>query len=124
MKRITLALAALLTLGFASCDSSNTPESAVNDFYSAMQANDIEKSLTYTNLSSDRYEELASSLEQFGLVIVSFETLSTIIDEGDTTATVTTHLVTTNAYNPDTVGNNIEVPCIKVDGKWKMMMMY
>lgn len=124
MRKITLALAALFTLGLASCGSSNTPESAVNNFYGAMQENDIEKSLTYTNLTPDRYEELASSLEQFGLVIVSYETLSTIVDEGDTTATVTTHLVTTNAYNPDTVGNNIEVPCIKVDGQWKMMMAY
>lgn len=122
MKRFTLGLSALMALALAACSSSNTPENAVNNFYKATQNNDIEASLTYTNLPEERYEEVLEFLEQIGMVVVDFKTLSTVIDEGDTTATVVTHIVTTTAFNPDTVGNDIEVPCIKVDGQWKMMM--
>jgi hypothetical protein len=120
MKKITILLSALLALSFIGCKSNNTPEQVVLNFYQATQENDFHQALNYTNLAQEEQEQVIQVLDQMGMVIHSYNVIESNIDEGDSTAVVTLHLVTSNAYNPDTVGNDLDIPCVKVGGDWKV----
>lgn len=121
MKRIALVLCALLAFTLSSCGNKNTPENAVENFYKASQANEQEKALEYTNLSEEDRQHVLEFVDQMGMVIHEYKVLNSTIDEFDSNyATVTLHLVSSNAFNPDTISNDIEVPCVKVNGEWKV----
>ena len=120
MKKITILLSALMALSFSGCKNSNTPEQAVLNFYQATQNNEYQQALTYTNLAPEEQEQVLQVLDQMGMVVHNFEVIETNIDEGDSTAFVTLHLVTSNAYNPDNMSNDLDIPCVKVGDKWKV----
>lgn len=122
MKKISILLATFLAFTLTSCNN-NSPEKVVSDFYQATQDYDIEKALTYTNLNEADRQQVSELIDQMGMVIHEYKVLGSTIDEGDTTATVTLHLVASNAFNPDTLGNDLEIPCQKVDGQWKVKFM-
>jgi hypothetical protein len=58
-----------------------------------------------------------------GMVIHSFKVNGSTIDEGDTTATVDLHIVTSNAFHPDSMSDDIKVPCIKSGNRWQVKMI-
>jgi len=120
MKKITILLSALLAFSFIGCKNNNTPEQVVLNFYKATQENEFKQALSYTNLAQEEQEQVIQVLDQMGMVIHSYEVIETNIDEGDSTAFVTLHLVTSNAYNPDTMSNDLDIPCVKVGDEWKV----
>jgi hypothetical protein len=122
MKKYTIALAAACALFLASC--SNKPEEIVNDFYLANQSNDYEKALSYTDLPEEAQPQVIEYLESMGMVIHEYEILGTTIDEGDTTALVDLRLVTSNAFHPDSIFDQIKVPCVKDGRKWRVHLDY
>ncbi len=120
MKKIAILFSALLMLSFLSCTHKNTPDSVVTQFYQATQENNFQKAMTYTNLAQEEQEQVIQVLDQMGMVIHRFEVIETTIDEGDSTAFVTLHLVTSNAFNPDSNSSDLEIPCVKVGNEWKV----
>ncbi len=121
MKIHAIAAATLCTILLAACN--NNPEEAVNHFYAATQANDFEKALTYTNIAEEEREGVIDVLSEMGMVIHSFKVNGSTIDEGDTTATVDLHIVTSNAFHPDSMSDDIKVPCIKSSNRWQVKMI-
>jgi len=121
MKKHTITIAAICTLFMAACSSS--PEKVVDQFYTATQANDFEKAMSYTNIAKEEQAEVIDVLGNMGMVIHSFEVTGSTIDEGDTTATVDLHLVTSNAFHPDSMADDIKVPCIKSGNQWQVRMI-
>lgn len=120
MKKTTTLLAALIALSFIGCNRSNTPDQVVIDFYKATQENEFQKAMTYTNLAAEEQEQVIQVLDQMGMVIHDYKVIETNIEEGDSTAFVTLHLVVSNAYNPDTMSNDLDIPCVKVGDEWKV----
>ncbi len=120
MKKITILISAFMALSLLGCKSSNTPEQVVLDFYKATQENDFLKAMSYTNLAKEEQDQVIQVLDQMGMVIHNFEVIETNIDEGDSTAFVTLHLEVSNAYNPDTMRNDLDIPCVKVGNQWKV----
>ena len=76
--------------------------------------------MSYTNLAKEEQDQVIQVLDQMGMVIHNFEVIETNIDEGDSTAFVTLHLEVSNAYNPDTMRNDLDIPCVKVGDQWKV----
>jgi len=120
MKKITILLSALVALSFIGCNRSNTPDKVVLNFYKATQENEFEKAMTYTNLADEEQDQVIQVLNQMGMVIHDYKVLETNIEEGDSTAFVSLHLVVSNAYNPDTMSNDLDIPCVKVGNEWKV----
>ena len=63
---------------------------------------------------------LYHALDSIGMVIHTFEVTGSTLGEGDTTAFVNLHLVTSNAFFPDSIADDIIVPCIKNGRNWKV----
>ena len=120
MKKTAILLSALMALSILGCKNSNTPEQVVLNFYKATQDNEYQKAMTYTNLAEEEQDQVIQVLDQTGMVIHNFEVLETNIEEGDSTAFVTLHLEVSNAFNPDTMSNDLDIPCVKVGDKWKV----
>lgn len=120
MKKTAILLSALMALSILGCKNNNTPEQVVLNFYKATQDNEYRKAMTYTNLAEEEQDQVIQVLDQTGMVIHNFEVLETNIEEGDSTAFVTLHLEVSNAFNPDTMSNDLDIPCVKVGGKWKV----
>jgi|GEM_PF-2039085 outer membrane lipoprotein SlyB len=118
MKKYTIAVATVCTLLLASCG--NTPEKAVSDFYTANKANEFEKAMTFTDLPEEARPLVVAYLDSMGMVIHEFEVTGTTVGDGDTTALVDLHLVTSNAFYPDSIFDDIKVPCIKDGHTWKV----
>ena len=117
MKKHILALAALCALIVSSCGNSarravadNTPEQVVTEYYTAVQANDFPKALSLSNISEE-------------VVVHNFKVLGSTIDPDGTTALVDLHLVTSHALHPDSISDDIKVPCVISDGKWVVKML-
>lgn len=119
MKKTIILFAALIAVTLASC-SSDTPDKVVDKFYHATQAKDFSKALTYTNLTGPEKDVLIEYLQNMGMVIYDYEVLGSNIDEGDTTALVYVHLVTSNSVNTDTSETEINIPCVKEGRRWKV----
>ena len=119
MKKTIIILAALFAL-FATACSSDTPDEVVDKFYHATQVGDYDKALTYTNLNGPEKEVLTEYLKNMGMVIYDYEVLGANIDEGDTTALVYVHLMTSNSINTDTSETEVNIPCIKDGRNWKV----
>lgn len=124
MKKISVLLATIMALACAACVNKNTPEGVVEQFYKASKDNNIEEALTYTNIPEEERERIAESILDMGTIIFDYEVLNTTIEEGDSTAVVLTHLVSNNAFNPDTLDGELEVRCAKHDGKWLVELYY
>ncbi len=120
MKKFTFAMAAACAFVLVSCG--NTPEEAVNNFYTANKANEFEKAMTYTDLPDEARPLVVEFLDSMGMVIHDFEVTGSTMGAGDTTALVDLHLVTSNAFNPDSIFDDIVVPCIKDGRTWKVHM--
>lgn len=123
MKKRVISLATVLAFALCGCGNNRTPEEAVTNFYQASMENDIQKALENTNVDKAERDQVAEIVNMTGMEVLDYELLGSTIDEGDTTATVTLHLVASNAFNPDTLGNDLEIPCQKVDGQWKVKFM-
>lgn len=123
MKKSTTLLSTLLAFSFFSCQSSNTPEQAVLDFYKASQESNYPQALSCTNLTPEEQEQVIQIMAQTGMVIHSYEVIETHIDEGDSTASVSLRLVSSNAFNPDTTSNDLNIPCVKASGQWKVKII-
>lgn len=121
MKKNIFAAATLCTLFFVGCN--NNPESVVEEFYKANKANDFEKALSYTNIAKEEREEVIDILSDMGMVIHEYKVLGSTIDEGDTTATVDLHLVTSSAFYPDSLADDIKVPCVKSGRQWQVKLI-
>lgn len=121
MKKITTLAIASLAFAMAGCSNgNNTPEKVVNNFYQATQNNEFSQAMEYTNMAEEEREQVISLLGETGMVIHDFKVTDSRIEEGDSTAWVSLHLVVSNAFHPDTMGNDIEVPCVKVGKDWKV----
>ncbi len=120
MKKIAILFSALLTLSIMGCKNTDTPEKVVVKFYQATQNNEFQEAMNYTNLAPEEQEQVIQVLDQMGMVIHRYEVLETHIEEGDSTAFVTLRLVTSNAFNPDSISNDLEIPCVKVGNEWKV----
>lgn len=118
MKKITILLAAVLTLSLMSC-SHDSPEKAVDNFYKAAQEQDFATALSYSNFPENEREQVIPYLEELGMEIYGYEILGSDIDEGDTTATVFLKLVTAGFSN-DSTESEINVPCVLCDEGWKV----
>lgn len=124
MKKITTLAVAALAIAMASCtNKDNTPEKVVNNFYQATQNNEFDKAMEYTNLAEEERAQVVEIIGNTGMVIHEFSVIDSRIEEGDSTAWVSLHLVVSNAFRPDTVGNDLEIPCVKVDKQWKVKFM-
>lgn len=119
MKKNIIILSALLALFVAAC-SSDTPDQVVEKFYHATQVGDYDEALTYTNLNGREKEVLTEFLENMGMSIYSYEVLGSNIDEGDSTALVYVHLMTSNSIKTDTSETEVNIPCVKERRKWKV----
>ena len=119
MKKNIIFLTALFAIIVAGCGR-NTPDHAVDMFYKATQAHDYAKALEYSNLENGDREYLIAYLEKMGMVIHEYEVLGSNIDEGDTTATVYLHIVSSNKNAPDSLENELNVSCVKRGNKWKV----
>jgi len=120
MKRITVLLSAIMAITLMGCSSKNTPEQVVLNFYKATQENDFTKAMSYTNLAEEEQEQVIQVLDQMGMVIHEYSVNETNMEEGDSTAFVSLHLVVSNAYNPDTMSSDLDIPCVKVGNDWKV----
>lgn len=121
MKKIIVLLSACMAFMFIGCGTKNSPAGIVNGYFEATQAQDYETALTYTNLSEEDAAAWIEQIEGLGMVIHEFAVTNSTIDEGDTTATVNTHVLWSSAFNIDTVESEIPTVCHKIDGKWKII---
>lgn len=119
MKKTIILLVSLLAIVVVGC-SRKTPDQVVAQFYKATQAQDYKKALSYTNLEEPEKTQLINLLENMDMVIYDYEVLGSNIDEGDTTATVYLRLVTASNISPDSNMSELNVPCVKVGGNWKV----
>ena len=83
MKKTTILVTALIALFMAVGCKGNTPESVVNDFYTATRQNDYAKAMTFTTSSPQMSEVTIQILENMGMVIHHFEVINTDIEDGD-----------------------------------------
>ena len=120
MKKTTILVTALIALFMAVGCKGNTPESVVNDFYTATQQNDYAKAMTFTTSSPKMSEVTIQILENMGMVIHHFEVINTDIEDGDSLALVTLHICSSNAKHPDSISRDIIVPCKKIKNDWKV----
>jgi hypothetical protein len=130
MKKHILALAALCALIVSSCGNSarravadNTPEQVVTEYYTAVQANDFPKALSLSNISEEERDLVSEILDSTQVVVHNFKVLGSTIDPDGTTALVDLHLVTSHALHPDSISDDIKVPCVISDGKWVVKML-
>lgn len=122
MKKRALTLAAVFAITLCGC-SNDSPEKAVEGFYKASQKHDMMKALSYTNVDESEREQIAEILNTMEIDIVDYEILNTIIDEGDTTATVELNLRATSLQSPDTIQSTPQIPCIKTQDGWKVIFL-
>ena len=121
MKKNILVLATLGSLMLASCG--NTPEQVVEEYYGAVQSNDFAKALSISNISKEEQALVAEILDSSHVVVHDYKVLGSTIDPGDSTATVDLHLVTSHALHPDSIADDIKVPCVKKGHKWVVKML-
>ena len=110
----------ILAVVFCACSGSSSPKAVVNDYYKALKSGDFEKAMTYTDLPEEARPVVIEYLDSIGMVIHTFEVTGSTLGEGDTTAFVNLHLVTSNAFFPDSIADDIIVPCIKNGRNWKV----
>ena len=122
MKKRALTLAAIFALSLCGC-SNDSPEKAVEGFYKASQEHDMMKALSYTNVDESEREQIAEIVNTMGIDIIDYEILNTVIDEGDTTATVELTLRATSAQAPDTIESTPPIPCLKTQSGWKVLFL-
>ena len=122
MKKRALTLAAIFALSLCGC-SNDSPEKAVEGFYKASQEHDMMKALSYTNVDESEREQIAEIVNTMGIEIIDYEILNTVIDEGDTTATVELTLRATSAQAPDTIESTPHIPCLKTQSGWKVLFL-
>ena len=118
MKRHTIATVAICSLLLIACQ--NKPERVVDQFYQATQNSDFEKAISFTDVSPEIKTKVIQYIEELGMVIHNYKIQGSTIQEGDTTALVDLHIVTSNAYQPDSTSSDIKVLCVKKDNTWKV----
>lgn len=121
MKKPILVLCAACALFLISCG--NNPEQVVDKYYHAVQANNFEEALSYSNIAEGERALVAEILDSSHVVVHRYKVLGSTIDPGDSTAIVDLHLVSSHALHPDSISDDIRVPCIKSDGKWVVKML-
>lgn len=122
MKKRALTLAAIFALSLCGC-SNDSPEKAVEGFYKASQEHDMMKALSYTNVDESEREQIAEIVNTMGIDIIDYEILNTVIDKGDTTATVELTLRATSAQAPDTIESTPQIPCLKTQSGWRVLFL-
>ena len=119
-KLIVILLAVAAVFGMTSCKSSS-PSKVVTNYYKALQAGDLEKAMTYTDLATD--EEIQKQIEKFKtfeIKVLDFEIVSeTIADDGNS-AVVEVKQTVTSAFNSEPKEDTKKLNLVKVDGKWKI----
>ena len=116
MKKRTLIIATLCVMLLAACGPK--PGEVVEEYYKAVQAKDYNTALNYSNVTDDVRDVVIQLLDSSEVVVHNYKVIGSTIDPGDTTATVKLHLVTSNAYNPNKIADDIDVPCIKSGSNW------
>ena len=115
------AIAAIaITIG---CSTGGSPERAATRFYSSLQHGEFDRALTYTNISNELRDPVASILKGMDTILRDFKVLSSETNPGDTTASVQMRLTTVNFPGNDTVSDTIVVPCIVQNGRWKVQLL-
>ena len=84
-KLIVILLAVAAVFGMTSCNSSS-PSKVVTSYYKALQAGDLEKAMTYTDLTSD--EEIQKQIEKFNTFEIKSKILKLFPKRSLTMATV------------------------------------
>ena len=95
----------------------------VTEYYTAVQANDFPKALSLSNISEEERDLVSEILDSTQVVVHNFKVLGSTIDPDGTTALVDLHLVTSHALHPDSISDDIKVPCVISDGKWVVKML-
>lgn len=122
MKKRALTLATIFALSLCGC-SNDSPEKAVEGFYKASQEHDMMKALNYTNVDESEREQIAEIVNTMGIDIIDYEILNTVIDEGDTTATVGMLLHVSSQQSHDTLTSSPTTSCIKTKKGWKVKLL-
>lgn len=122
MKRNLLMIAGIATLLLGAC-SENTPEKAVEGFYSNLQKGDMATALTYTNTTEQQAEAIISILDAAHLQVLEYAIEDCHIDDGDSTATVTMCLKVSSDQTDGSAESHPTLPCVKQDGEWKVMFI-
>ena len=119
-KLIVIICAVVAVFGMTSCKSSS-PSNVVKEYYKALQAGDLQKAMTYTDLATD--EEIQKQIEKyqsFEIKIQNYEILSEKVAEDGKTAVVEVKQTMTSAFNKEPKEDTKELNLVKVDGKWKI----
>lgn len=121
MKKLFVILIAIAAvLGMTSCKSSS-PSGVVKDYYKALQAGDIQKAMTYTDLATDEdIQKQVEKYQSFNIKIISYEIVSETIAEDGNSAVVEVKQTMTSAFNEEPKEDTKELKLVKVDGKWKI----
>jgi hypothetical protein len=114
---ILLAACAIGTFVLVRAISGGSPETAVNDYFSAYRDADFDKAMDATcaidreNIDENEWREEVSQIEQLEWDVVS-------VDESGDEATVRTRVSVTFQGETDT--QTLPVPVVKEDGDWKV----
>ncbi len=130
-KLIPFVLASLIVvLALAGCDAASEPSAVVRNYFNAINNNDTAAFLKCIDpdkakMLEEQIEALnidASKKSHIGKVMTGMDDADTllfkILDEevGEDTANVTVEITLTRA--DETTTDTIEVPVVKIDGKW------
>jgi hypothetical protein len=119
-KLFVIVLAVVAVFGMTSCKSSS-PSKVVNEYYKALQAGDIQKAMTYTDIvDQEKIQEQIEKYQGFDVKIVSYEVLSETIAEDGNTAEVEVKQSATSSFNSEPKEDTKTLRLVKVDGKWKI----
>ena len=121
MKKRTLIIATLCVMLLAACGPK--PGEVVEEYYKAVQAKDYNTALNYSNVTDDVRDVVIQLLDSSEVVVHNYKVIGRTIDPGDTTATVDLYLSTSSIQHPDSIADNIKVPCVKSRGKWVVKML-
>lgn len=121
MKKRTLFIATICFMLMAACGPK--PGEVVEEYYKAVQNHDYATALSYSNVSDDVHDLVLDILDSSEVVVHHYKVLGYTIYPGDSTAVVDLYLSTSNILHPDSVADNIKVPCVKSKGKWVVKML-
>lgn len=121
MKKHSLFIATLCIMLMAACGPK--PEEVVEEYYKAVQDHDYATALTYSNVPDSVRDLVIDILDSSMVTVHNYKVLGCTIDPGNTTATVDLHLVTSHLLHPDSISDNIKVPCVKSHHKWVVKML-
>lgn len=119
-KLIVIICAVVAVFGMTSCKSSS-PSNVVKDYYKALKAGDLEKAMTYTDLTTDEeIQKQIKKFQDFEIKVLDFEIVSETVSDDGNSAVVEVKQSVTSAFNSEPKEETKSLNLVKVDGKWKI----